>query len=98
MNRRVVASAVALRLVVLWTPAPRGNARADSASSTQTAEAKTAPNPADDSKDQLVLELPSNQWYEGPLERVSLSPDGRWALVHRTHSSTQNQLYSLRTG
>jgi Tol biopolymer transport system component len=50
--------------------------------------------------DTLVLELPSNQWFEGPLESVAVSPDGNWALIHRhgTPSHSGVQLYSLRTG
>lgn len=50
--------------------------------------------------DTLVLELPSNQWFEGPLESVTVSPNGGWALIHRRgapgHASVQ--LYSLKTG
>jgi len=46
----------------------------------------------------LVLELPSNQWFEGPLERVTVSADGNWALVRRRGTQTNLQLYSLKTG
>jgi Tol biopolymer transport system component len=51
-------------------------------------------------KDTLVLDLPSNQWFEGPLESVTVSPNGNWALVHRrgTPSHATVQLYSLKTG
>jgi Tol biopolymer transport system component len=46
----------------------------------------------------LVLELPSNQWFEGLYERVTISPDGNWALVRRSGTQTNLQLYSLKTG
>lgn len=46
----------------------------------------------------LVLELPSNQWFEGPLDRVIVSPDGNWALVKRRRTEANLQLYSLKTG
>ncbi len=46
----------------------------------------------------LILELPSNQWYEGLLTRVQISPDGNWALVKRNGMQTNLQLYSLKTG
>lgn len=58
--------------------------------------APKTPSPAE-AKDVLVLELPSNQWFEGPLERVTISPDGRWAFVNRRGTSDNLQLYSLRT-
>jgi Tol biopolymer transport system component len=32
--------------------------------------------------DTLVFELPGDQWYEGPLERVTVSPDGASALFY----------------
>ena len=51
-----------------------------------------------DAKDELVLELPSNQWFEGPLDRVSVSPNGKWALVSRRNAPRNIQLYSLKTG
>jgi Tol biopolymer transport system component len=51
-----------------------------------------------DAEDTLVLELPSNQWFEGPLERVTVSPDGRRAIVNRRGASRGLQLYSLKTG
>lgn len=46
----------------------------------------------------LVLELPSNQWFEGPLDRVIVSPDGNWALYKRRGTEANLQLYSLKTG
>lgn len=46
----------------------------------------------------LVLELPSNQWFEGLLERVNISPDGNWALVKRLDTQADLQLYSLKSG
>ncbi|MGC2162037.1 MAG: hypothetical protein WA634_09035 [Silvibacterium sp.] len=42
--------------------------------------------------------MPNNQWWEGPLEYVRISPDGNWALVNRTGSQSGVQLYSLKTG
>jgi Tol biopolymer transport system component len=50
------------------------------------------------STDSLILELPNDQWWEGPLEHVRISPDGNWALVNRTGSESGVQLYSLKTG
>jgi WD40 repeat protein len=50
-------------------------------------------------QDTLVLDLPSNQWFEGPLEKVTVSPSGEWAIVHG-HGATAHsnvQLYSLKT-
>ncbi len=57
--------------------------------------AQTAPT-----SDTLVLELPSNQWFEGPLESVTVSPDGNWALIHHHGAPDHSivQLYSLKTG
>jgi Tol biopolymer transport system component len=48
--------------------------------------------------DKLVLELAGNQWFEGPLERVAISPKGDWALVNRRGVPRNVQLYSLKTG
>jgi Tol biopolymer transport system component len=48
--------------------------------------------------DKLLLDLPSNQWFEGPLELVSVSPDGNWVLVKRLNGQPKLQLYSLKTG
>jgi Tol biopolymer transport system component len=50
------------------------------------------------STDSLVLELPSNQWWEGPVTYVRVSPDGNWALVNRAGSQLGVRLYSLKTG
>jgi Tol biopolymer transport system component len=50
------------------------------------------------STDSLILELPNDQWWEGPLEYVRISPDGNWALVNRAGSESGVQLYSLKTG
>jgi dipeptidyl aminopeptidase/acylaminoacyl peptidase len=44
----------------------------------------------------LVFEQPGNQWYEGPLTRVTISPDGNWAIFFNSLGNTQ--LYSLATG
>jgi Tol biopolymer transport system component len=46
--------------------------------------------------DVLVLEQPGNQWYEGPLTRVTISLDGNWAVFFSGLGRTQ--LYSLTTG
>lgn len=62
-----------------------------------TPPATTPPAPAGMLGD-LVLELPSNQWFEGPLERVTVSPDGNWAVVNRRGMQPNLQLYSLKTG
>ena len=49
---------------------------------------------AHDASDTLVLNVPSNQWFEGPGERVSISSDAKWALL--THGRSMS-LYSLET-
>ena len=53
-------------------------------------------NRATTAADVLVLDQPGNQWYEGPLTRVTISLDGKWALffsgLGRMH------LHSLATG
>jgi Tol biopolymer transport system component len=71
-----------------------------SQSASQAAAAQSAqPAPAASaSAGHLVLDLPSNQWFEGPLERVAISPDGNWALVNRRDMKPGVQLYSLATG
>jgi hypothetical protein len=48
------------------------------------------------SMDLLVFEQPGNEWYEGPLTRVTISLDGNWALFFSGFGRTQ--LYSLATG
>lgn len=51
--------------------------------------------------DKLILDLPGDQWYEGPLERVTVSPDGNNVLVNRGAGSPglrDVQLLSLKTG
>jgi hypothetical protein len=45
--------------------------------------------------DVLVIDHPSNQWFEGPSTVVTLSPDAQWALF--TGFSGQVQLFSLKT-
>jgi hypothetical protein len=45
--------------------------------------------------DELVLDQPSNQWFEGPSTEVTLSPDAQWALF--TGFSGRVQLFSLKT-
>lgn len=57
--------------------------------------------PEQDTPDTFVFELPGNQWYEGPLQRVTVSPDGNWALFHRGAGSPGHrdvQLFSMKTG
>jgi Tol biopolymer transport system component len=75
--------------------------------STQQATAAQSPSAAtvppqqpqpSPSTDSLVLELPNNQWWEGPQVHVRVSPNGRWALVNRSGSLRGIQLYSLKTG
>jgi len=46
--------------------------------------------------DILVLDQPSNQWFEGPLTHVSLSPDGRWALF--TLFGRDPRIIALKSG
>lgn len=82
-------------------------AAAQQAAGAQTQSTPTTPNAPNgapsqpsgaQSADKLVLELPSNQWFEGPGERVRISPDGKWALINRGGSERGLQLYSLKTG
>ena len=61
---------------------------------TQEPAKTAAPRPPD----KLVLELPTNQWFEGPLERVTVSGNGRWAIVNRRGVQPDLQLLSLQTG
>lgn len=107
-NRRIVGIVICV-LAPLPFALQRGRAQEQSAQQatgvqsapqSTTTLATTAPNPPQNAAatDSLVLELPSNQWFEGPEERVRISPDGRWALVNRTGSQRGLQLYSLRTG
>src|SRR5579864_4476821 len=49
---------------------------------------------ARDASDTLVLNVPSNRWFEAPGEQVSISSDAKWALL--THGRTMS-LYSLET-
>ncbi|MGH9713999.1 MAG: TolB family protein [Candidatus Acidiferrales bacterium] len=46
--------------------------------------------------DTLVLDRPSNQWFEGPSTQVTISPDAQWALFKGFGG--QARLYSLKTG
>ncbi|MGA8221637.1 MAG: hypothetical protein WB780_08275 [Candidatus Acidiferrales bacterium] len=46
--------------------------------------------------DVLVLDQPSNQWFEGPLTQVELSPDARWALF--TLHAHDARIFSLKSG
>ena len=43
----------------------------------------------------FVFEKSNNEWFEGPLTHVSVSPDGNWALFFGGLGNTQ--LYSLAT-
>lgn len=56
--------------------------------------------PSPPARDTLVLDLPSNQWYEGLYRSFTVSPDGNWALIHRDAAPGHPpiQLYSLKTG
>ena len=105
----VVLAALAGSLIASQAPFARaGNRRSPSASLRATMPSQDAfrsPSRAyergpesGDARDELVLELPSNQWFEGPLQRVSVSPNGKWALVSRRNSQRNIQLYSLKTG
>jgi len=75
----------------------QGSAAQSTSTPGAPAAAESQPKPAPPA-DSLVLELPSNQWFEGPLERVRVSPDGKWALVNRAGSERGVQLYSMLTG
>jgi Tol biopolymer transport system component len=44
----------------------------------------------------MVYEQPSNQWFEGPLTTVAISPDGEWALF--TLFGRVVRLVSLKAG
>lgn len=44
-------------------------------------------------KDTLLYERPSNEWFEGPLTRVRISPSGDWALF-----GLDSAMVSLSTG
>lgn len=46
--------------------------------------------------DTMVLNVPSNQWFEGPGTKVSISDDGKWALFTQYGHTTA--LFSLETG
>lgn len=78
-------------------PAQAAPAQVQSQAANPTSPATNAA-PAMGMPGDLVLELPSNQWFEGPLERIAVSADGNWALVKRRDAKTDLQLYSLRTG
>jgi Tol biopolymer transport system component len=111
MNRRAIGVAVvsavamaarAAAMAVLASTSPLMFAQsqsAESSASAQPAQGRAAADkPATNLADKLVLELPSNQWFEGPLERVTISPDGNWAIVNRRGMQPNLQLYSLKTG
>lgn len=76
------------------TPAQAAPAQAANAAAPPPASAETSEGMSGD----LVLELPSNQWFEGPLERITISSDGNWALVKRRDTQADLQLYSLKSG
>ncbi|HUJ30919.1 MAG TPA: hypothetical protein VLY23_06530 [Candidatus Acidoferrum sp.] len=54
--------------------------------------------PPANANDKLVLELPSNRWFEGPLTRVTVSPDGKWALFNGHGGKGDLSLISFKTG
>jgi WD40-like Beta Propeller Repeat len=47
-------------------------------------------------RDVLVFDLPSNDWFEGPLTGAEISPDATWALFTRGLGHTH--LYALPSG
>ena len=110
MNARPVGSAVAFGGLAFAFAAgilplafgqsqPAQQPSAQSApAATQSATAAPPAAPVVNADDKLVLDLPSNQWFEGPLERVTVSPDGNWAIVNRRGMQPNLQLYSLETG
>ena len=73
------------------------SAFAQSQAQPTAARAQNAPQPLANA-DRLVLDLPSNQWFEGPLALVTISPDGNWAVVKHLDPQTSLHLYSLKTG
>ncbi len=100
MNNDRIAGVVVLLLAFAASVLSRGQS-AQQATGAQSAPAvRKAPwqSKAVTSTDSLVLELPSDQWWEGPQEYVPVSPDGDWALVYRAGSESGFRLYSLKTG
>lgn len=93
-----IVGAVILGLTTLPLAWAQSSATMDTATKQAAAAQDASAKPPAEAKDALVLELPNNQWWEGPLERVRISPDGRWLLVNRTGSLPALQLYSLKTG
>ncbi|HXW56214.1 MAG TPA: hypothetical protein VEJ67_10725 [Candidatus Cybelea sp.] len=109
MIRPAVGAAIVLVALIraalpltLQNPVPPTAAAAQSAQSTQPTAAPSAQLPAAkdvaNASDKLVLELPSSQWFEGPLGRITISPKGDWALFNRRGTKHNLQLYSLKTG
>ncbi len=81
------------------TPASQsGQAKTESAAQSVAKKDTTAPNTStQNAADTLVLELPSSQWFEGPLERVAVSGNGRWAIINSDGLQSNLQLFSLQT-
>ena len=111
MNPRVVGLAAVLAASALPcafaqnqsapTTAPASAQAAPAQAQPQTANPAAPAANASESQGMpgdLVLELPNNQWFEGLLERVNISPDGNWALVKRSGTQADLQLYSLKSG
>ena len=114
MKLRLAGAAVVLVASFLpFAFAQNHTARTNAAASESTPQRAAAPaspapkppsaaSPADEvakgAADRLVLELPGNQWLEGPLERLTISPDGNWAVVNRGGTQSSLQLDSLKTG
>lgn len=48
-------------------------------------------------RDDLLLELPSNRWYEGAAGSLVVSANGKWALASRRTPQRDIELYSLKT-
>jgi Tol biopolymer transport system component len=94
----IIAGAAILALTLLPLAWTQSSATTDTSAAQGPQAQDASAKPPVDAKDALVLELPNNQWWEGPLERVRISPDGRWSLVNRTGSLPLLQLYSLKTG
>ena len=97
MNNGRIAGIVIFLLAFVPVVFSQSQSTQQAASAPPVAKATLRPK-AGTSADSLVLELPNDQWWEGPLEYVRISPDGNWALVNRAASESGVQLYSLKTG
>jgi Tol biopolymer transport system component len=105
MNHRTIAAVIAFAPSILpfafaqnQSTQPATGAQSRRPAPAQPQSATPATPATNTTADKLALELPSNQWFEGPLERVTISPDGNWAIANRRGMQPNLQLYSLKTG